>query len=721
MLFFRDQDITRAEHVAFARHFGELEDHPVAGSDPDNPGLVRIYKSPDQPNDHYENAWHSDATWREKPPFGCVLRCVECPPVGGDTMWANMVEAYARLPDDVKTQDRRTCARATASRRRFGAAMPIEKRLALHAQYPDAEHPVVRTHPETGEKVLFVNAFTTHFTNYHTPENVRFGQDASPGASQLLELPDQPGVRPRVPGALALEAEQHGDLGQPLHAALRGDGLPALPSQDGARRHHRRQAVLEASARHFGRQRMYRHMMVPLDDSPLSFDTVRKASCSPRARREGHVPPRAGGLRNVERRRARARDLARRVQRTHRRRGARDAVKAEVVAREAGVDHDSVAVTSDRPYEAILETAERRGCDLIFMASHGKRGLKGLVLGSQTQKVLQQTTIPVLVRRWRATLPGRRTDQAAGHDRRRASLARCGDPRPRVPGPRSARHGTPPSFGCSARCSTTSRSFPRRCTIRRRTRTCFRKLRERTSEFDETLAELERQHVTGRQLVEKLERSIARYEADPSHGFDAFAAAVARFATAQMQHMRLESKVILPAARQHLTAEDWAEMDRAFADERRPALLRRQRRGVPAALRADPESRARHGRRRRARRLTKPAPKQSSNSFITQSDFPQGNEDHATCFEEMQRGCCRAALCDRGCHRRDRRCGGPGAGVRDRDRQSGLVECAGTTRSATTSAGASSRATRRSATRSSPTRARTASTRATSCRTGWTS
>ena len=70
VLFFRDQDITRAEHVAFARHFGELEDHPVAGSDPDNPGLVRIYKSPDSPADRYENAWHTDATWRERPPFG---------------------------------------------------------------------------------------------------------------------------------------------------------------------------------------------------------------------------------------------------------------------------------------------------------------------------------------------------------------------------------------------------------------------------------------------------------------------------------------------------------------------------------------------------------------------------------------------------------------------------------------------------------------------------
>jgi taurine dioxygenase len=185
VLFFRDQDVTRAEHVAFARHFGELEDHPVAGSDPDHPGLVRIYKSPDTPNDRYENAWHTDATWREEPPFGCVLRCVECPPVGGDTMWVNMVEAYRRLPEHVKTQIANLRARHSIEAT-FGAAMPIEKRLALKEQFPDAEHPVVRTHPETGEKVLFVNAFTTHFTNFHTPENVRFGQDYSPGASQLL-------------------------------------------------------------------------------------------------------------------------------------------------------------------------------------------------------------------------------------------------------------------------------------------------------------------------------------------------------------------------------------------------------------------------------------------------------------------------------------------------------------------------------------------------------
>jgi len=185
VLFFRDQDMTRAEHVAFARRFGDLEDHPVAGSDPDHPGLIRIYKSPDTPNDRYENSWHCDATWREKPPMAAVLRCVECPPVGGDTMWANMALAYEKLPAHIQQQIAPLRARHSIEAS-FGAAMPADKRLALHAQFADAEHPVVRTHPETGEKILFVNAFATHFTNFHTPQNVRCGQDYTHGASALL-------------------------------------------------------------------------------------------------------------------------------------------------------------------------------------------------------------------------------------------------------------------------------------------------------------------------------------------------------------------------------------------------------------------------------------------------------------------------------------------------------------------------------------------------------
>jgi taurine dioxygenase len=185
VLFLRDQDFTRAEHVAFARRFGLLEDHPVVGSDPENPGLVLIHKGPDTRAEQYENAYHCDTTWRECPQFGAVLRCTEAPEVGGDMIWVNMALAYERLPEPIKAQIANLRARHSIEAT-FGAAMPIEKRLALKAQYPDAEHPVVRTHPDTGEKVLFVNAFTTHFTNFHTPENVRFGQDFAPGASQLL-------------------------------------------------------------------------------------------------------------------------------------------------------------------------------------------------------------------------------------------------------------------------------------------------------------------------------------------------------------------------------------------------------------------------------------------------------------------------------------------------------------------------------------------------------
>ncbi|EGD53703.1 taurine dioxygenase [Gordonia neofelifaecis NRRL B-59395] len=185
VLFFRNQTMSRGEHVALAERFGELEDHPVLGSDPEHPGLVRIYKGLDSPREAFENSYHCDATWRVNPPMGSVLRCVEGPEVGGDTMWVNMGLAYERLPERVKEQIEGLRARHSIEAS-FGARMPIEQRLALKEKFPDAEHPVVRTHPETGEKILFVNSFTTHLTNFHTDANIRCGIDYAPGAGELL-------------------------------------------------------------------------------------------------------------------------------------------------------------------------------------------------------------------------------------------------------------------------------------------------------------------------------------------------------------------------------------------------------------------------------------------------------------------------------------------------------------------------------------------------------
>jgi taurine dioxygenase len=186
VLFLRDQDFSPADQALFASCFGELEGHPMVPSHPEAPGLVQIYKNPDTPMDRFENAWHSDGSWRDCPAMGCVLRCVECPETGGDTLWANMVLAYANLPEQVKQEIAGLIA-SHSFQASFGAAQPAGKRAAFKAQYPDAEHPVVRTHPETEEKILYVDAFTTHFVNYHSPRRVRFGQDNNQAGADLLQ------------------------------------------------------------------------------------------------------------------------------------------------------------------------------------------------------------------------------------------------------------------------------------------------------------------------------------------------------------------------------------------------------------------------------------------------------------------------------------------------------------------------------------------------------
>jgi alpha-ketoglutarate-dependent taurine dioxygenase len=184
VLFFRDQDLTAAQHNAFAERFGPLEDHPVAPSHPEFPKLLLLYREKEKQT--YENCWHTDATWREHPPMGSILRCESCPEFGGDTLWANMVLAYEKLPEHIKRRIAGLRARHSIEHS-FGGPQPPERRAELAAAFPSVEHPVVRTHPETGEKALFVNqGFTTHFVNFHNWDDIRYGQDFSIEANQLM-------------------------------------------------------------------------------------------------------------------------------------------------------------------------------------------------------------------------------------------------------------------------------------------------------------------------------------------------------------------------------------------------------------------------------------------------------------------------------------------------------------------------------------------------------
>ena len=311
---------------------------------------------------------------------------------------------------------------------------------------------------------------------------------------------------------------------------------------------------------------MYRHLLVPLDGSTLATELVRQSVLLAKSlgakitffhAQEDYGATSVAALERVVWPALYNEQLA----------GDARAVlaKAAVVAREAGLEHETLTVTSDRPHEAILQAAETRQCDLIVIASHGRRGLRGLLIGSQTQNVLQQSSLPVLVLAVESNVPDWEKIEALAivRDEHRSLAAVAHGLELLV---REARtQGRPPRFDLLRAIVHYIREFPEKQHHPKEDAYLFRKLRERTSEFDATLDELERQHRSGRDLVDELEASIDRYEAEPRCGHEPFAQAVAKFVDAQQQHMRLETRVILPAAYRHLTPADWDEIGRAFS------------------------------------------------------------------------------------------------------------------------------------------------------------
>lgn len=188
VVFFRDQPIDSVRQQEIARMWGELETNPFIEQG-EGAHIARFTKGAKVPS--YENVWHTDVTWRQEPALGAILRLVEVPPVGGDTLWADMAAAYDNLPEDVKERiEGRTAVHDVIPG--FARFLDEERLLEWQDRFPPVEHPIVRVHPETGRRTLFVNvSFTTRivgmdkaesddllcflFQQAHTPEfQVRF-------------------------------------------------------------------------------------------------------------------------------------------------------------------------------------------------------------------------------------------------------------------------------------------------------------------------------------------------------------------------------------------------------------------------------------------------------------------------------------------------------------------------------------------------------------------
>ena len=205
VLVFRDQDLDGPTQRAVAGRWGDLERHPFlpAGSTED---VVRFEKGVDTPG--YENLWHTDVTWRERPAMAAMLRAVEVPPTGGDTLWADMAAAHDGLEQSVRVRidGMRAVHDFSFS---FGSRMDEATLAEFRERFPAVVHPVVRVHPETGRRTLFVNGvFTSHIVGLEPDE----GEELLRLLIRQAEVPEYQCRLTWRPGTVALwdnRATQH--------------------------------------------------------------------------------------------------------------------------------------------------------------------------------------------------------------------------------------------------------------------------------------------------------------------------------------------------------------------------------------------------------------------------------------------------------------------------------------------------------------------------------
>jgi taurine dioxygenase len=172
VIFFRDQTLTPAQQLAFARAFGEPVEYPQLKGLADFPMITPVVKL-EHERVNFGGIWHSDTTYLERPPMGSMLYAREVPPRGGDTLFANQYLAYETLSEDLRRVldglvGVNTSSKAAASKTREDRMRAAGEELKVLV----GEHPVARTHPETGRKALFVNVgHTERFRGWSEEES----------------------------------------------------------------------------------------------------------------------------------------------------------------------------------------------------------------------------------------------------------------------------------------------------------------------------------------------------------------------------------------------------------------------------------------------------------------------------------------------------------------------------------------------------------------------
>lgn len=317
---------------------------------------------------------------------------------------------------------------------------------------------------------------------------------------------------------------------------------------------------------------MYRHLLVPIDGTELSIQVVGNAVgmarvLGARVTFFHAVADHAGSLRgDVEVLRLTAAadyDYAMKGR-------TRELLsKAEAAARALGVPCESLWVVSDKPAQAIIQAARGKGCDLIFMASHGRHGKLGMALASETLKVLMEAGLPVLVSATGDPEPPARAIAIIRDEHRSMAAALHAWTQLLAVARQDDAAADPAAMRAIVHYL---RHFPVALHHPKEEDHLFRKLRERTSAVDAELDELERQHVRDRELVAELEARVAAIE---SAGDDVarraatreLEEAVSRYADFHWDHMGREEAVILPAAQQYLSDEDWESINAAFLQD----------------------------------------------------------------------------------------------------------------------------------------------------------